>query len=104
MSSNSDHDHPTPIAVSPSWKELTEFVNKQAEQSRTVIDYWFKLAIGIIGLILVVAAGALGAFGFKTVQEVDQAAREAAADAARSAASIRATELVKERPDLIVNS
>jgi hypothetical protein len=90
-----------PTAASPSWKELTEFINKQAEQNRAVIDYWFKLAVAILGLIFVVCATGVGIFGFKTLEDARSAATKAATKTATEAASRIATEYVQNNPGYV---
>jgi hypothetical protein len=34
------------------WKDLADFAGKQAENTRSVIDYWFKLAAQLLGFVL----------------------------------------------------
>jgi hypothetical protein len=64
----------------PSWKELTEFIDQQAEKQRSVIDFWFKLATGVLAVILLIA----GLLGWKTIQDVKASAENEARNAARA--------------------
>src|ERR1019366_812953 len=64
----------------PTWKDLTEFINKQAENERRVIDWWFKLAGSLIGVVLL----AVGFLGWKTLSEVKASAEAAAREAAKA--------------------
>ena len=66
----------------PSWKELTDFIKTQARDDRELIDKWFKLAISLLTLIVVVAAAAIGIFGWKSLQEIQSTAERAAREAA----------------------
>jgi hypothetical protein len=79
----SDSKNQTSVpSLSPSWKDLTEFIDKQAEKNRAVIDYWFKLAIAVLSLLFIVFAGALTFFGVKTASDTKEAAVKAAAEQA----------------------
>jgi hypothetical protein len=64
----------------PTWKELTEFINAQAEKDRKVIDFWFKLAAALLGFVLFIAT----LVGFKTLSDAKAAAEIAAREAARA--------------------
>lgn len=64
----------------PTWKDLTEFINKQAENDRKVIDWWFKLAGSLIGIGLL----AVGFLGWKTISDVKASAEAAAREAAKA--------------------
>ena len=66
------------------WKELTEFINKQADNDRKVIDHWFKLASVLLGLVLVVAAAVIGFIGWKTWADIRADAASTAQEAAKS--------------------
>jgi hypothetical protein len=46
--------HATPTAAAPSWKELQEFISKQTDRDRDLIDKWFKLACAIIAAVFAV--------------------------------------------------
>ena len=79
----------------PTWKELTEFINKQADNDRKVIDHWFKLASALLGLVLVVAAVVIGFVGLRTLADI----RAVAASTAREAAKSKVEDVLKQ-PEL----
>ena len=64
----------------PTWKDLTEFISKQAENDRRVIDWWFKIAGSLIGIVLL----AVGFLGWKTISDVKASAEAAAREAAKA--------------------
>src|SRR5579872_1790857 len=68
-----------PVALpGATWKELQEFINKQNERDRDLIDKWFKLACTIIGGVFAVAAIVIGIVGWKTISDAKASADEAA--------------------------
>lgn len=79
----------------PSWKELTEFIKQQAENDRGVIDYWFKFASWLIGIVLVIAGAAIGFVGWKTISDAKASAEAVARDAAKAK-----VEEVLKQPDV----
>jgi hypothetical protein len=79
----------------PTWKDLAEFTSRQAENDRNVIDYWFKLAGALIGIVLVIASVAIGFLGWKTISDVKVSAEVAA----REAAKAKVEEVLKQ-PDV----
>src|SRR4051794_1307594 len=64
----------------PTWQDLVTFIGKQAENDRKVIDFWFKLAASILGIVLVV----ISFIGFKTLSDIKSAAETAARDSAKA--------------------
>jgi hypothetical protein len=48
-------EDPSPSAA-PSWKDVLQFVHAEADEQRKVIDFWFKLAGRLLGLIIVAAS------------------------------------------------
>jgi hypothetical protein len=79
----------------PTWKEISGFISGQAENDRKVIDYWFKLAAKLIGIVLVIAGVAIGFLGWKTISD----AKASAEAAAREAAKAKVEEVLKQ-PDV----
>jgi hypothetical protein len=77
-------DEGTGTSPSPSWKELQEFISKQSDKDRALIDYWFKLAASILGVLLVITGGAIGFFGLKTMTDAKSAAENPAQEAAKA--------------------
>jgi hypothetical protein len=78
-------------SAQPTWKDLAEFIGRQAENDREVIDYWFKFAGTLIGIVLVIASF----LGWKTIRDV----KASAAVAAREAAKAKVEEVLKQ-PDV----
>jgi hypothetical protein len=87
---------PPPAAAAPlgnpSWKELQEFINKQTDRDRELIDKWFKLACSIIGVVFAIASIVIGIIGWKTIND----AKTAAEEAARAAAKAKVAEVLQE--------
>jgi len=81
-----------PPAV-PSWKELQEFISKQTDRDRDLIDKWFKLACSLIGAVFAVAAIVIGIVGWKTISD----AKATADEAARAAAKTKIAEVLQEQ-------
>lgn len=76
----------------PTWSELAAFIRDQANNDRGVIDYWFKLAAALFGIIIIVGGGLLGFFGWRTYAD----AQATAANIAREAARARVEEVLKQ--------
>jgi hypothetical protein len=68
----------------PTWRDLAEFTSKQAENDRKVIDFWFKLAASVLGLVIAFAVGVIGFVGVKTISDARAQAESAAQDAAKA--------------------
>jgi hypothetical protein len=79
----------------PTWKDLAEFTGRQAEADRKVIDYWFKLACALIGIVLVIASVAIAFLGWRTISDVKASAEVVA----REAAKAKVEEVLKQ-PDV----
>jgi hypothetical protein len=92
-------DPPEPGATArntlPEWKDLAEFINKQAENDRNVINHWFRFATALLGFVLVVAAAVVVFLGWKALED----ARATAATIARDAAKAKVEEVLKQ-PEL----
>jgi hypothetical protein len=74
----------------PEWKDLAEFINKQAENDRNVIDRWFTLATKLIGGVLVFAVAVMAFLGWRTIED----ARALAGTTARDVAKAKAEEVL----------
>jgi hypothetical protein len=70
---------PTPPPPSPTWQELTKFIDDQNQKTRNTIDFWYKLASGIFSVLLVIAA----IFGWRTLADIKAAGTSAAEETAR---------------------
>jgi hypothetical protein len=70
---------PPPPPPSPTWQELTKFIDEQNQKTRNTIDFWYKLASGIFALLVVVAA----IFGWRTLADIKAAGTSAAEQTAR---------------------
>jgi hypothetical protein len=81
----------TPL-TGPTWKELQEFISKQTDRDRDLIDKWFKLAASIIAAVFAVAALVIGLVGWKTISD----AKATAEEAARAAAKAKIAEVLQE--------
>jgi hypothetical protein len=68
----------------PTWKDLAEFTGRQAENDRKLIDYWFKLACALIGIVLVIASVAIAFLGWRTISDVKASAEVIAREAAKA--------------------
>ena len=79
----------------PTWKDLLEFTVRQADNDRKVVDYWFKLAGALIGIVLVIASVAIGFLGWKTISDVKASAEVTA----RETAKAKVEEVLKQ-PDV----
>jgi hypothetical protein len=90
----SDSDSKSQV-LNLSWKDLTEFIDKQAEKNRAMMDYWFKLAVGIISVLFVLFAGGLTYFGFQTAKD--------AKAAAATAAAAEAENVMDQNPEIVLD-
>jgi hypothetical protein len=71
---------PPPIPPpSPTWQELTKFIDEQNQKTRSTIDFWYKLASGIFALLVVIA----GLLGYRTFADIKTAGTNAAEQTAR---------------------
>jgi len=68
-----------PSPPSPTWQELTKFIDEQNQKTRNTIDFWYKLASVIFALLLAVAAF----LGWKTLADIEAAGKNAAEETAR---------------------
>lgn len=68
----------------PTWKDLAEFTSKQAENDRKVIEFWFKLAAGLLGLVITFAVAVIGFVGVKTISDARAEAQSSAQEAAKA--------------------
>lgn len=68
----------------PTWKDLAEYTSKQAQNDRDIIDYWFKRAAWLLGIVLTFAAIVIGFVGWKTVGDAKATAETAAQEAAKA--------------------
>jgi hypothetical protein len=71
---------------------LAEFTIKQAKEDRCVIDAWFKRASWGVGIVILVASGALAFVGWKTIDS----AKESAKDSAVLAAQLKIREILQD--------
>jgi hypothetical protein len=83
----------TQASAVPSWKELQEFISKQTDRDRDLIDKWFRLACSLIGAVFAVAAIVIGIVGWKTISD----AKITADEAARAAAKAKISEVLQEQ-------
>src|ERR1700691_596002 len=81
--------------MDPEWKDLAEFINKQAKNDRDVIDHWIKLASALLGFVLLFGVGVMAFLGWKTTDD----ARVLAITTAREVAKARVEEVLKQ-PEL----
>lgn len=88
MTPDNQPEKPDARSSQPTWKELTEFINTQAEKDRKVIDFWFKMAAALLGFVLFIAT----LVGFKTLSD----AKAAAETTAREAAKAKVEEVLKQ--------
>jgi hypothetical protein len=81
--------------MSPEWKDLSEFINKQVENDRNVIDRWFTLATKLLGGILVFAVAVVAFLGWRTIEDAKALAVTTARDVAKAK-----VEAVLKQPEL----
>ena len=78
--------------TSPTWRELSAFINDQAKNDHELIDRWFKRASTLLGIVILVAGTAITWFGYKTLND----ARSTAAEAAREAAKAKVEQILQQ--------
>lgn len=69
---------PVAAPAAPTWQELQEFIAKQTDRDRDLIDKWFKLACAIIGGVIAIGGITIGIVGWKTISDAKAAAEVAA--------------------------
>lgn len=78
-------EEPSTTAV-PSWKELTEFIQKQTQNDRDLIDKWFKVAAKALGAIIAVFTVGIALLGWRTLHDVRETAKTTAEEVAKNVA------------------